>query len=300
MALELWREMFSDNIKQLAGSPDRSVLINVPSQENKKGDTVNIDGIKGNAAVTEDTKTIKNRKDGTAAYADYLATRTPYTGTVKQRSKLSPYTITATDYIGKNEDVLRALDITSPTMEALMRVTRIQEDQLVINALSASVVTRETDNGTIASVAFPTGSQQITTANIGYIAPDDLSDMDALFRDQYIASEKYLVVNPSAVAGMKKNNRDYFQGIDFIGRMGAFADGNIEKAEGFTIIVSPLVPAGEFYAFVKDAVTVNTFQTIDTSVDELPEARFATQLYIDKVVNAVRNDDYGVVQGLIK
>ena len=299
MALELWREMFSDNVKQLAGGLDRSVLINVPSQENKKGDSVAIDGILGNAAVVENTKTIKNRKDGVAAYADYLATRTPLTGTVKQRSLLSPQTITATDYLGKNEEVLRAIDITSPTMEALMRQVRIKEDQIVVDALSAANVSRETDNGTIANVAFPAG-QEFETANIGYITPDDLSDIDALFRDQYIASERYLVVNPSQVSAMKKNNRDYFQSVDFIGRMGALLDGNVEKAEGFTVLISPLVATNSFYAFVKEAVTVNTFAGLDTSVDKLPEGRFVTQLYIDKVVNAIRNDDNGVVQGAIK
>jgi hypothetical protein len=299
LSLELHRQVFADNVKQLAGGLDRSVLIGIPSQENKTGETIYIDGIKGNDAIVEDTKTIKNRKNGVAAYTDYLDTRTPYTGTVKERTLISPQTITATDYLGKNEDVLRGIDIAGPSMAALMREFRKKEDLLVLNALGADSVTRETDNGVIGSVTLPT-SQKFETANVGWISVNDLCDIDAKFRDVYITEERYLVVNPAQVSAMKKNDRDYFLNVDFIGRVGAMVDGNIEKAEGFTILISPMVPAGEFYAFTKSAVTVNTFQGLDTSVDTLPEGRFQTQLYVDKVVNVVRNDDYGFVRGTVK
>lgn len=301
MSVELYREMFSDNVKELYGLPERSVLINVCEQEYKMGESVGIDGLKANDATATSTNALSSRKDfeGVGDFDAYKETLTPYTGTTKQRSWVSPYTIEAADFLSKSEDILRGIDIKSPTMKSLMRSVWVQEDQLVINALGAASVLRDDANGDKTAVSL-LSSQEYTTANSGFIDVDDLSLIDALFRDEYIADEKYLVVNPTQVAKMKNNNRDYFQDVDFIGRMGALVDGQIEKAEGFTIIVSPLVPVSEFYAFAKSAVVVNNWTGIESKIDVLPHQRYVTQLYINRDVNAVRADDQGVIVGTIQ
>jgi len=299
----IFRQSFSDNVAELIGLPTAPVLMKMFSQESKGGDSVRIDGLIANDAIVTDTKLLESRRDintGTPDFAEWLNIQTPLTGSTKQGSFVSCQTIEASDTISKAEDILRNIDIKSPVMQSLASAIYKKEDLLAITAALAPSVLRETTrSGTQALVTMP-ASQEFETGNVGYISPDDLSDIDAIFRDEYVNDEKCLVVNPVTASAMKKNNRDYFQNVDFIGRMGALADGLIERAEGFQILVVPQVPVGEFFAFCKRAITCNTWSARTSELDQLPTQRYATQLYTTQDVNAVRNDDYGVVHGAIK
>lgn len=299
---QIYREAYSDNIDILIGNPNASVLMKMFSQETKKGSSVRIDGLKANDAVVQDTFDIESRRDhpDLTDFAAWKAIQTPFTGTVKQGSYVSGKSIKAVDVIGHAEDLLRIIDVKSPTMTSLAQSIYKQEDLIGITAALAPTVLRETArDGTQSAVAMP-ASQEFETANVGYISPNDLSNMDAIFRDDYVNDEKFLVVNPVTAAAMKNNNRDYFQNVDFIGRMGALADGIIEMAEGFKVLVVPQVPTNEFFAFCQRAITCNTWRTQQSRVSELPTQNYDTQLYTELVINAVRNDDYGVVHGAIK
>ena len=254
-----------------------------------------------NDALVTDTVDLESRRDmgASTTFTDFLAIQTPYTGSLKQGSYVSPKTIEATEVLPVKDDVLRAIDVKSPTMMSLASALYKSEDLLAITAALAPTVLRETDNtGAKAAVAMP-ASQEFTTANVGYITPNDLSNMDAIFRDEYVNDEKYLVVNPVTAAAMKNNSRDFFQNVDFIGRLGALNDGIIEKAEGFNILVVPQVPTGVFFAFCKRAITANKWDARTSRVDQLATQRYATQLYTRQDCNAVRNDDLGVVHGTI-
>jgi len=298
---QIYRQAFSDNVAELIGLPTAPVLMKMFAQETKQGDSVRIDGLKANDATVTDTKSLPARRDVvTPDFAEWHSIQTPYTGSTKQGSYVSSKTIEAADNIPKKDDVLRAIDIKSPTMMSLASAIYKQEDLLAINAALAPTVLRELNEaGDKATVAMP-ASQEYTTLNVGFIDPDDLSNIDASFRDEYVNDEKYLCVNPLTAAAMKNNSRDYFQNSDFIGRMGALADGVIAKAEGFTILVVPQVPVGQFFAFCQRAITANTWSARTSELDVLPTQRFATQLYTSQDVNAVRNDDLGVVHGTIK
>ena len=298
---QIYRQAFSDNVAELIGLPTAPVLMKMFAQETKQGDSVRIDGLKANDATVTDTKSLPARRDVvTPDFAEWHSIQTPYTGSTKQGSYVSSKTIEAADNIPKKDDVLRAIDIKSPTMMSLASAIYKQEDLLAINAALAPTVLRELNEaGDKATVAMP-ASQEYTTLNVGFIDPDDLSNIDASFRDEYVNDEKYLCVNPLTAAAMKNNSRDYFQNSDFIGRMGALADGVIAKAEGFTILVVPQVPVGQFFAFCQRAITANTWSARTSELDVLPTQRFATQLYTSQDVNAVRNDDYGVVHGLLR
>jgi hypothetical protein len=300
---QIFRQSFSDNVEELIGLPTAPVLMKMFSQESKGGDSVRIDGLIANEAIVTDTKLIESRGDfesGGKLFADWLEIQTPYTGSTKQGSFVSPQTIEASDTIGRNEDVLRNIDIKSPLMTSLASAIYKKEDLLAITAAQAPEVLRELDrDGTKANVAMP-ASQEYETANVGFIDPNDLSLIDAKFRDEYVNDEKFLVVNPTTAALMKNNSRDYFQNVDFIGRMGALADGVIEMAESFKILVVPQVPANTFFAFCQRAITCNTWTSRISELDVLPTQRHATQLYTTQDVNAVRNDDLGVVHGTIK
>jgi hypothetical protein len=213
---------------------------------------------------------------------------------------MEPQTIEATEVLPVKDDVLRGIDVKSPTMMSLGSALFKSEDLLAINAALAPTVSRELDNtGAKSDVAMP-ASQEYETENVGYITPNDLSNMDAIFRDEYVNDEKYVCMSPKTAAAMKNNSRDYFQNVDFIGRMGALADGIVEKAESFSVLVVPQIPDGVFFAFCQRAITANTWDARTSRIDQLPTQRFATQLYTRQDVNAVRNDDLGVVHGTIK
>jgi hypothetical protein len=297
---QIYRQAFSDNVAELIGLPTAPVLMKMFSQETKKGDSVRIDGLKANDAVVTDTQALPARRDViTPNFAEWINIQTPYTGSVKQGSYVSSKTIEAADNIPKKDNVLRAIDIKSPTMMSLASAIYKQEDLLAITAALAPSVLRELNEvGDKALVAMP-ASQLYTTGSVGYISPNDLANIDATFRDEYVNDEKFLCVNPLTAAAMKNNSRDYFQNSDFIGRMGALVDGVIEKAEGFTILVVPQIPVGKFFAFCQRAITCNTWTPRTAELDVLPTQRFATQLYTSQDVNAVRNDDFGVVHGTI-
>jgi hypothetical protein len=297
---QIYRQAFSDNVAELIGLPTAPVLMKMFSQETKKGDSVRIDGLKANDAVVTDTQALPARRDViTPNFAEWINIQTPYTGSVKQGSYVSSKTIEAADNIPKKDNVLRAIDIKSPTVMSLASAIYKQEDLLAITAALAPSVLRELNEvGDKALVAMP-ASQLYTTGSVGYISPNDLANIDATFRDEYVNDEKFLCVNPLTAAAMKNNSRDYFQNSDFIGRMGALVDGVIEKAEGFTILVVPQIPVGKFFAFCQRAITCNTWTPRTAELDVLPTQRFATQLYTSQDVNAVRNDDFGVVHGTI-
>lgn len=297
---QIYRQAFSDNVAELIGLPTAPVLMKMFAQETKHGDSVRIDGLQANDATVTDTQSLPSRRDVvTPTIAEWMSIQTPYTGSTKQGSYVSCKTIEAADNIPKKDDLLRAIDVKSPTMSSLASAIYKKEDLLAITAALAPTVLRELNEaGDKATVAMP-ASQEFTTGNVGYISPDDLANIDATFRDEYVNDEKFLCVNPITAAAMKNNNRDYFQNSDFIGRMGALADGVIEKAESFTILVVPQVPVGKFFAFCQRAITCNTWSARTAELDVLPTQRFATQLYTSQDVNAVRNDDFGVVHGTI-
>jgi len=296
----IYRQAFSDNVDQLIGLPTSPVLMKTFSQESKRGDSIRIDGLIANDAIVTPTADLPSRRDGSADFTEFLAFQTPFTGSRKQGSYMSPQTIEAVDQIPKKDDVLRGIDVKSPTMQSIASAIYKKEDLLAITAALAPEVLRELDNtGAKANVSMPS-SQEYETENVGYITPNDLANMDAIFRDEYVNDEKFVVVNPATAAAMKNNSRDYFQNVDFIGRMGALADGNLERAENFTILVVPQVPTGQFFAFCKRAITCNTWTARTSELDVLPTQRFATQLYTCQDVNAVRNDDLGVVHGTIQ
>ena len=298
---QIYRQAFSDNVAELIGLPTAPVLMKMFAQETKHGDSVRIDGLKANDATVTATQSLPARRDVTTPdFAEWYGIQTPYTGSVKQGSYVSCKTIEAADNIPKKDDILRAIDIKSPTMMSLASAIYKQEDLLAIQAALAPSVLRELNEaGDKALVTMP-ASQEYETLNVGFIDPDDLSNIDATFRDEYVNDEKFLCINPITAAKMKNNSRDYFQNSDFIGRMGALTDGVIEKAESFTILVVPQVPVGEFFAFCQRAITCNTWSPRTAELDILPTQRFATQLYTSQDVNAVRNDDFGVVHGTIK
>ena len=297
----IYRQAFSDNVEQLIGLPTAPVLMKMFSQESKRGDSIRIDGLIANDAIVTATSALPSRRDGAATpiFDDFISYQTPFTGSRKQGSYMSSQSIEAVDQIPKKDDVLRGIDVKSPTMQSLASAIYKKEDLLAITAVQATNVLRELDNtGAKANVAMP-ASQEYTSENVGYVSPDDLANIDAIFRDEYVNDEKYFCINPTDAAKMKNNNRDYFQSVDFIGRMGAFADGNLERAENFTILVVPQIPLGTFFAFCKRAVTCNTWTARTSELDVLPTQRFATQLYTCQDVNAVRNDDLGVVHGVL-
>jgi len=145
----IYRQAFSDNVTELIGLPGAPVLMKMFAQENKTGDSVRIDGLIANAALVSDTKTLESRRDfeaGGGLFADWLEIQTPYTGSLKQGSYMEPKTIEATEVLPVKDDVLRGIDVKSPTMMSLASTLYKSEDLLAITAALAPTVLREPNN----------------------------------------------------------------------------------------------------------------------------------------------------------
>ena len=153
---QIYRQAFSDNVAELIGLPTAPVLMKMFSQETKQGDSVRIDGLKANDATVTTTQSLPSRRDVTTPdFAEWYSIQTPYTGSVKQGSYVSCKTIEAADNIPKKDDLLRAIDIKSPTMMSLASAIYKQEDLLAIQAALAPTVLRELNEaGDKAAVAL--------------------------------------------------------------------------------------------------------------------------------------------------
>jgi hypothetical protein len=294
--IELGRIAFSDSYKGLYGSQDRPVLTSVCAQESKKGNRVGIDGLKANDATVSDPKTSKSQKvaSNLADLAAFQGTFTDITGSVKQRSWVSPSSIKATDLIREEEDILGSLDPQAPLMKQLVSRIWTQEDKLVVDAALGANVSREDDAGEESAVAFG-GATVVGDGATGILTLNDLSNADAEFRTDYIADKKYIVLSPAMYAAFKNANRDKVMNIDYVKTQGVLVSGNVEEIEGFTIIVSPSLTGTMAFAFTAGGICYNTFADLKTSVDRLPDRNNQTLLQARSYVGAVRNDDEGVV-----
>lgn len=294
--VELYRTAFSDTFVGLYGSPNRPVLTSLCSQENKQGSKVGIDGIASNPATVIDPtgslsqKTAANLVD----LASFQSTFTSITGTTKQRTWVSPSKVIASDLIREEEDVLGQLDPQAPLMKKLMGEIWIKEDGIVVSALTAASASREQADGTDADIGF-SGATVPGDGATGVLTVNDLANADAEFRTDYIMDDKYVLVSPSMYAKFKNNNRSEIQNIDYVGTVGSLETGNVEKIEGFKIIVSPSLTGTTAVCFTAPAVTFNTFKSLKTDVDILADRNYQTQLYARSYVGACRNDDEGVV-----
>ena len=306
--LELHHKVqYSDNVRDLAGSPDRAILPELFSHENKKGEAVFLDAFgAAEDAVITDLSAMKSRaKDGIATYNDFLALQTPHMNVERARTMVLPKVI---DWGHTMDSMKKITDVTDPQSRTLRKgLERIwlKDDALCLAALFATSVMRGKDTGTVAGVNFPAG-QSLTLANQAAFVLSTISSIKQKFEAKYYKGKIYCAI-PTTVKKVLIDNADNkLTNKDFVDSSTYLTNYLLPDIYGVTFIPTPLLDAAfnngtnskvRFVAWAAEGMVYNLFEDLDTNLGVSADEKFSIKAYMKKVANAVRNDDNLVVQG---
>lgn len=319
---EHYRQQFSDNVQDLAGAPNRSILPQLVARESLTGSVAYLDFEKPNAAkgasdlktkATRDAFTTGKTADGASftnsGVSDFASIFTPHDETTKERTLITPQLIEYGHNFDEDVDILNIVDPANSTVRNMMRNVYLDEDNLVINAIKAATVSRvtatssgETSPG---DISFPTaqkigaGGEDFGSADSTFLTLEDIGRIRELMENQYIDSKVYCLISPTTKRLMRANITALTD-ADFVGATGLFVDGGLPDVDGITFISHPSIAATEFYAFTADSIVFNTFKPLTTSLNEIAVQRNSVQAYIREKVDCKRVDDLGVVFGEIQ
>jgi len=308
-----YRQMFSDNVKELAGSPQRSLYKGLCSQEAKQGELIWLDSYAptktARSTAIASTKTRKRLEDaGSPDLADWVALKTPHMEITRQRTQLSATCVDWGHHFDSETKLLEILDPQSRIMRACMKDIWIAEDALVRAALAAATVTRG-KQGATSSVAFP-ATQQLTidkTASpAGSVTKDIFAEIKKLFETQYYTGRILVAVSPLFKQELIENSGDKIHSSDFVDGRRYFETGELPDIYGCSVLVDPGLTidgdTGEepFYAWAMEGLVWNQFAPLLTRLGEDPGERFHAIAYAEEYAGCVRVDDNLVVQGTVK
>ncbi len=308
---EHYQHQFDDNVKDLAGSPSRSLLKELVDQDSKQGSIAYLDYEKPDAAKgASDLKTKKTRKtyeaDATKTLAKFNAIFTPHDETTKERTLIAPQLIEYGHNFDEDVDILHIVSPKNPTIRNLGRNVFTDEDNLIIGGISAASVGRVTaasaNEITATSIALAdvdNGNQIIETENVGFISVDDIGLIRERMELSYVDSKVYCLISPTDKRLMRKNNKD-LANRDFVGSDHYFKTGELPEIDGVCFIPHPLITAGTFYAFTRESVVLNTFMGLRSDLSREGTMRFSHQAYIREKLDCKRVDDLLVVHGTVK
>jgi hypothetical protein len=299
-----FRQMFSDVIRDLAGSPERSYFPETVEQDSLQGAVVYIDSVgpKDPAKVMDLTDKPTRRGFENASsqdFSEWNKIHTPYMDVTWQRTLAAPRLIEWGHYFPQNTDLLTVIDENDRTLWAGMRSIFEKRDQLFLNALTASSVSRVIDTSsnevTPTPVSFPAG-QQIKSAQNDKFLIEDISHAQSIFEDNYVNDEQVMALISPATKRSLIDNNDRIMDYNFVSRSRQwFESGELPDIYGVVFMVSPLVPNNKVYFFTRSAMVWNTFSPMQSSLDRVPQIRNSTQAYIHENVDCVRIDDKKVV-----
>lgn len=309
-----YRQQFVDNVKDLAGSPHRSVLRELVDKEAKKGSVVYLDAAGTGADVAiKDLKTEKpTRKqyeaDTSKSLAKFNDIFTPHNAITQQRTQAEPKLIEWGHNFDKDEDIVEIVDPQNKVVRQGMRTIFKAQDLQVINGIAETSVMRNTaaseNEVSLKAVTFPAG-QKITTAQAGYLSRKDMTLIVNKFEDQYVSERIFCLISPT----MKRNivdNDDKITDADFLAhaaafdKSGKFEIGKFPEIFGVHFVVHPLIAANKFYAFTREAIVLNKFKGLESTINKVASQRNSTQAYIDEKCDCKRVDDLQVIHGTLK
>jgi hypothetical protein len=304
---ELYQHQFDDNIKELAGSPNRSILKALVSQDNKQGAIAYLDyekpgTAKGSTALSAKSTRKNYEADGSKTLAKFNAIFTPHDETVKQRTLIAPQLIEYGHNFDEDVDILHIVSPQNSTIKNLNRSVFTDEDNLIIAGISAANVGRVTSASaneiTASTISLP-GTQAITTENVGYISSDDIGKIRERMELAYADSKVYCLISPTDKRLMRKNDKN-LSNTDFVGSSRYFETGELPDIDGVCFIPHPLITAGSFYAFTSESVVLNTFMSLRSDLSREGTMRFSHQAYIREKLDCKRVDDLLVVHGTVQ
>jgi hypothetical protein len=301
------KQVFTDNVRDLAGSPMRSMLKEFVDHDSQKGSVVYLDSAgAGDDVVIEDLKTDKKSRktyeaDATKTLEKFNAIFTPHNEISRQRTLSQPKLLRRGHSFDEDEDILELVDPKNKVIRQLFRAIVKGEDQLILNGIKASSVVRvdgDTSEITTETVSFP-ASQQFTTANAGYIHLKDISTICQKFEDQYVTEPIFCLISPTDKKGIIDNN-DKVHDTDFVNSHSYFHDGKLPDIYGVHFIPHPLVSAGSFYAFTKEAIVMNTYSAFKSSLTQEGLQNMSYVAYLREKLDCKRVDDLQVVHGTVQ
>jgi hypothetical protein len=307
-AFERFRQRFSDTIRDLAGSPERSYFPETVEQDSLTGSVVYLDSVgpKDPANVNDltATNTMRGFEASSKAFADYNSVMTPFMDTTYQRTLSTPQLIEWGHTFSEWEDLLDIIDPTNRITWAGMRSIFKARDQLFLNALSASSVSRVNGSAsnevTPVSVNFP-ASQKINSAQQDKFLIQDISHAQRIFEDNYVNDEQVMaLISPQTKQSLIDNN-DRIMDYNFVSRSRRwFEEGELPDIYGVVFLVSPLVANDKAYFYTRSGLIWNTSRGLTSSLDRVPQIRNGTQAYMRESVDCKRIDDLKVVEMTIQ
>lgn len=305
-------QQFNANVRDLAGSPHRSVLREVVSKDNKTGSVVYLDCAGAGSDLTiQDLKTNKKTRktyeaDGSKTLAKFNEIFTPHNDITRQRTLANPKLIEWGHSFDEDEDILEIVDPQNKVTRQGMRSIWKAEDQLIINGIGAPSVIRvdgATSEVTPQTVNMPIG-QVFNTAQNDYISRKDMTKIVQLFEDQYVTERIFCLISPTAKRGIIDND-DKITDSDFLSHAaafdgdGKFRPGAFPEVFGVHFIVHPLVAANKFYAFTEQAIVLNEFKAFKSDISIAETQRYSYIAYMREKCDCKRVDDLQVAHGTI-
>lgn len=298
---------YADSVRQLAGSPERSIFKELCSKESKQGESVMLDsyGAAEDAVIT-DLSVVKTRaKDGADTFDKFNLLQTPHMNIERARTIILPKVI---DWGHTMNEYNRLTDVTDPQSQTLkkgMERIWLKEDALFIGAAFATAVSRYTAAGTVGSVAMPAG-QIITLANQAAFVLSVISQIKQKFESKYYKGVIYCAIPTTVKKVMIDNSDNKLTNKDFVDSSTYLTNYVLPDIYGVRFIPTPLLDAAinngttskvRFLAWAPDGMVWNQWSGLETALGVAATEKFAIKAYMKEVANAVRNDDNLVVQG---
>jgi hypothetical protein len=299
---EHYKHTFSNNVRDLAGGPMRSVLPEFVDKDNQGGKVAYLDSAGPGADITATALTAKTTRktyeaDGSKTLAKWNAIHTPHNEIVKVRTLSQPQLIEWGHTFDEDEDILEIVDPTNKTTRQGMRSMVKAKDQLILNGITAASVSRvnstSTDEVSPVTINLP-ASQAIDTAANDVVTLEDFTSILEKFENQYIDEKIYVLISPTTKKVIIDNN-EKIHNTDFVNKHSYFHGGELPDVYGMCFITHPLVDDDMLYAFTKEAIILNQYKAFTSSISKVPELREGTQAYMREKLDCKRVDDLKVV-----
>jgi len=299
-----WKYMYADLVRELAGSPNRSILKEFCARDTKKGEAQLFDAIgvldaANQTALASIQDSRKYFETLTAPdVADLVKLLTPHKEILRQRTQGVPVRIDTGHVFRSEDEVAEGAISTGNVLNTLMKTIWTREDALVIGALRAATQLRTTgDPHTFGAVSFPGGQILGAGGEVTAYTKDVPTAIKAVFEANYMADEPiYVLISPATKKELIDASGDKIQNRDFVEKSEYFTKGRLPDIQGCIHIVHPACPDDEALAWTKEGIMYNQASPLVTKMGEDPGQRFNINLMVEEFVSCVRLDDKRVVQ----
>lgn len=300
------KQMYADAVRDLAGSPKRSLLKDLCSKENKRGEAVFIDSV--GASEDADVSALSAAKSranaGVATYDDFLALQTPHKDITRQRTLITPRILEWGHTMDSVDKINEVTDPQSRILQKGMETFWIQQDIMVLNALMATAVMRGKTG--VTSTAMPAGQILAALATQSAFVLTVISSIKQKFEAKYYTGPIYCAIPTTVKKVMIDTADNKLTNKDFVDSGRYFTNFELPSIYGVTFIPHPYLDTARnngtntlcrYFAWAPEALVWNQFEGMVTELGVAPTQKFNVIAYQKEIANCVRVDDNLVVQG---